>query len=1157
MLIGGMLTAGAVSQEKLAAKRHLDPAQKAQLITSRVRAARTGASTIGPTKTKNTKLSKVTAAGIDATVEAQSFAFLFGADGTQWSYTQTFVESGYYYTSSTLTFYDSTHEQVGTVEVDLSDIANVNQIAVSTDVTSTFYDDDATTNEITLWYHTALNGVTTIVTQVYRIETGELLYEWDGSSILIDNSDNNTGDYKRLMLIGDSTITKVVSGTVTSVDYTTVKMMRPAVEGEDGPQQEHLFLIEADKTYYLNGSDINYWLLDGKMYYTVTQYAEDFVSGIDYDSTEGTYELIMTEDNQLTVTVYDDEYNQVGGIAVPIEPADDAYMRMAAFGMMSNYDLSRNFFTDDGQFAFVITWDDYITSDDSDRYLFEVYNSDTTLVATVCDSVYNEYYTLKSVKGHEEQMMFMQVVDDGETEQIAMVNIPSCETVCVLPAYIDDELITTELNRYKKDDTYQYVVQLAYATSDDDGNVIARLGWYNTNAELDHYTSFNLGTNCEDFNAGLYDNMLNPYIFDTDAQMEYIFFGKIANDSTDNVDTYLYVGNEAGDILFSVGPDTIKGSIISVYLLTEGVPEPEIVVAYIDDSYDNYVIDFYPLPLAWFTTGGSGTKADPYLIATPGELVQVKTDTDACYLVVDDIDMADYPIGWSPISTFSGSIDGDGYSISNLTISGDDYYTGMFGYMENGSTLTDVVLIDPQLEIGTTSDYAGLIAGCAVGTTLENIHVFGGQINEPTGQTALTAVGGIVGQASLYTNITSCSYEGDITAAAATAVGGMAGLTRTTSKVKNASVSGALTAASHLGGIVGKAYSSSNVSDSHADVNLTAQAYIGGIMGENAGRVSVERCYAEGSIVATAMPQWDGMSVGGIIGDLETDWTQYGNEEASIIVQGNIAAIDITIADEQAAADSSVHRIIGTSMINETWYDDETPQEELALAYNYALSTMTISGVTAEVVDSAISTDGKTIELSDITETFLTSLQYAFGDDSDNPWKGDAGLPVLYYEDVAAALMISAENIEVIIGESHDLTITIYGADASTIEAECADADIAELEYGDEGDGYLVLTVYGLAEGETTVTATSGSLTVECNVVVTYPTGISNATVDGSGDISIRLTDGGITADGAQTLSVYSLNGQRVNASSLAAGVYIVVATDARGNKTTSKIAVR
>ena len=1157
LVVGSLLSIAAVPQDKLTAKRHLDPAQKVQLINGRSHAKSQGATAVRPSSSAATPLSKVSADGdVIASVEAQAFAFLFGPDGTQWYYTQTFEESGYYYTSSSITFYDSTHEAVGTVTVDVSDIANVNQIAVSADVTSTFYDDDSSTHEATLWYHTALNGVTSLVTQVYCIETGELLYEWDGSSIIIDTSTNNTGDYMRLMLINDTTVNKVVSGTVTSIDYTTVKMMRPAEDGETGPQLEHTFTIEADKTYYMNGSDINYWVLDGRMYYTIAQYKEDFISGIDYDSSAGTYELIMTEDNEFTVTVYDDEYNEVGGISVPIETADDAYLRMAAFGMMSDYDLSRNFFTSDGDFAYVIMWDDYITADDADRYLFEVYDADTTLVATVCDSVYNEYYTLKSIKGQEEQMMFMQIVDDGDTQQIAMVNIPSCETVCVLPAYIDDELITTELNRYKKEDSYQYVVQLAYATSDDDGNVIARLGWYDTNAQLDHYTSFNLGEYCEDFNPGLYDNMINPFIFDTDEQMEYIFLAKMSNDSTTTIDDYLYVGNEEGDIIFTAGPDSIKGDIITVYLLTEGVEQPEIVIAYIDETYDNYVVDFYPLPLAWFTTGGSGTKADPYQIATPGELVQVKTDTDAYYIVVDDIDMDEYPIGWSPISTFSGNIDGQGYSISNLSISGDEYYTGMFGYMTNGAALTNTVFIDPSLEISTESDYAGLIAGCAVGTTLEEIHVFGGEVSEPTGEVSLTAVGGLVGQASLYTTITSCSYEGDVTAAAATSVGGIVGLTRTTSTVKNASVTGSLTAGTGLGGIVGRAYSSSDVSDSHADVSLTAQAYIGGIMGENAGRVSVERCYAEGSIEATALPKWDGMSVGGIIGDLETDWSQYGDEEASIIVQGNIAAIDINITADDVEDDTSVHRIIGTSMINETWEDTETPQEELGLAYNYALSTMTITGVDVEVVDSAVSTDGQTIELSDVTEDFLTSLHYAFGEDSDSPWKGDSGLPVLYYEDVAAALMISAENIEVAVDESHDLTITIWGADAGTIDAECADTEIAELEYTEEGDGYIVVTVYGKAVGETTVTATSGSLTVVCNVTVDYPSGISNAVVD-EGGISLRLTGNGITADGASTLSVYSLNGQRVNAASLPAGIYIVVATDSRGNKTTSKISVK
>ena len=1051
------------------------------------------------------RASSVSRVSASAVMSGQSYDFIMGPDDEQWSYSQTFVESGYYYTSSTLKFYDNTHTLVGTVTVDVSDISNVNQISVSTNVTNTFYDLDDTTHEITLWYHTANNGVTSTVTRAYRIETGELLFEFEGSSILCDASTDEYNKYQRLMIITDSTATVEVNDTTEEVDYDIFTMYAPMAYGDTALTVDHVFTLETELSYYMSGADINFWVVDGEPYYTTAQYEQPYIAEVTYDTSDGSYGLEPTEDNRFVVKVYDGDYELVDSIAVAIECPDDAYLRMAAFGMLGDDDLSKGYFIDDDSLTFVITWDDYITSDDADRYQFDVYNNLGEYQKTVCDNVYNEYYMLASVRGHEDQMMFMQIIDDEQ--QIQMVDLPSCTYRTVIPATVeDDESITTELNRYPKGNTYQYIVKLAYATSDDDGNVIARLGWYDTDVNLDHYTSFNLGEYGENFRPGLYDNMLNPYIFNTDDGLEYIYFAKIANDSTTTIYDYLCVADEDGELLFSVGPDDDLGTITTAYLLTEGMESAELAVVYIDSDYENYSVQFYELPFVKFSAGGTGTSSDPYIISTVGDLVQVGGDTDAYYRIVNDLDMSDYPFTWTTVSTFSGQIDGENHYIQNLYVSTDEYYAGMFGYLERGGVLKNIVLLQPEMQINDGNEYVGTITGATMGGTFENIHIYNGILSDPSSSVNASAVGGIVGSASTYTTIESCSYRGSITAEACASTGGIAGFTRTTSTTDNAYVEGTLTGSVNVGGIIGTTYSSSDVTNSHVNADIVAGSTVGGIVGYNSGRVLIDRCYAEGTITAQTQPKWDGMNVGGIVGDLESDWSQTTATSADAVVSNCIAAADIIVTAGEDN-DSTIHRIVGSTIYEETWEEDETPVSEMGLSNNFALATMTVNGDTISS-DDATSSQGATITAEDLTQTFLAdSLGYVYGDDADSPWKGD-GLPVLYYEDLAAAIVTSAGEILLAVDETYDLTVTVYGTGADDVDVSIADNDIAEIELSDEGDDYIILTVIGVAEGETTLTITADSLTSEITVTVSDVTGIRN--VETLADGLSRSSDGRI-----------------------------------------------
>lgn len=152
--------------------------------------------------------------------------------------------------------------------------------------------------------------------------------------------------------------------------------------------------------------------------------------------------------------------------------------------------------------------------------------------------------------------------------------------------------------------------------------------------------------------------------------------------------------------------------------------------------------------------GGSGTAEDPWQIATVEQLQAVHDDLTASYVLTADIDLdgVDFePIGnFEAVSeedsetpkeeaAFTGSFDGDGYTISNLVMEDDAALSyGLFGciYGEN-AVVTDLKVEDISL---TGSMMVGVIGYAASENPVDGITLEGD--NQISG---LSMVGGIVG----------------------------------------------------------------------------------------------------------------------------------------------------------------------------------------------------------------------------------------------------------------------------------------------------------------------------------------------------------------------------------------------------------------------------
>ncbi|MBR5528388.1 MAG: hypothetical protein IKV97_05230, partial [Clostridia bacterium] len=136
-------------------------------------------------------------------------------------------------------------------------------------------------------------------------------------------------------------------------------------------------------------------------------------------------------------------------------------------------------------------------------------------------------------------------------------------------------------------------------------------------------------------------------------------------------------------------------------------------------------------------------SAAVYYISTAEELNNVRNDLSGTYYLQKDIDISDYE-NWTPIgntnTAFSGYFDGQGHTISGLTISGDIDYVGLFGVVSGKITNLAV-----DGNVATSKNYAGILAG--------QLHYDSGRITNcyTTGSVeANQYVGGLVGHVNNY-----------------------------------------------------------------------------------------------------------------------------------------------------------------------------------------------------------------------------------------------------------------------------------------------------------------------------------------------------------------------------------------------------------------------
>ena len=200
------------------------------------------------------------------------------------------------------------------------------------------------------------------------------------------------------------------------------------------------------------------------------------------------------------------------------------------------------------------------------------------------------------------------------------------------------------------------------------------------------------------------------------------------------------------------------------------------------------------------------------------------------------------PIGTSFDNSYTGTFDGGGHTITGLTVTTNDEYAGLFGYLGNfgnaAGTVKNVVMDGIQITCNHRLGYAGGVAGFSWGT-IENCSVSGSV-------SGTVYVGGVVG-VQIGGSITGCS--------------------------SSATVKGTV----DVGGVAGQTNSSATLTACYATGNVTIEIAPkkniagGGLVGMNAGS-SLLACYATGNVTSTGSSTGN-VHIGGFLGNNYTTVT--------------------------------------------------------------------------------------------------------------------------------------------------------------------------------------------------------------------------------------------------------------------------------------------
>jgi len=212
---------------------------------------------------------------------------------------------------------------------------------------------------------------------------------------------------------------------------------------------------------------------------------------------------------------------------------------------------------------------------------------------------------------------------------------------------------------------------------------------------------------------------------------------------------------------------------------------------------------------------------------------------------LNDLELDETSSNWTAVENFKGILDGNDFTISNLTIN------------------------------RRFDEDQGLI-GLASGATIKNFELKNAYVKGNSG-------GCLVGEASNKTTLENCNVSGDISGALY--VGGIAGY-NSNSSIKNCNFSGTVDGNNnYTGGITGRnAGATAKIENCTVDASIYCYQNAGGIVGYNIANATVENCTASGSVEGSS-------NIGGIVGGHMTGTINNSKSTNTVTGTNNVGGI--------------------------------------------------------------------------------------------------------------------------------------------------------------------------------------------------------------------------------------------------------------------------
>jgi len=230
---------------------------------------------------------------------------------------------------------------------------------------------------------------------------------------------------------------------------------------------------------------------------------------------------------------------------------------------------------------------------------------------------------------------------------------------------------------------------------------------------------------------------------------------------------------------------------------------------------------------------------------------------------------------WTPIGTdydnsYKGTFDGGGHTITGLTVTTNDQFVGLFGYLNRAGMVKNVVMEGIQI----TSN-----------------HMFG-------------CTGGVVGYS--WGTIENCSVSGSVSGT--DCVGGVVGSQKAGSII-GCSSSATVKGKHYVGGVAGEKWGTMTACYATGNVTLEIASqknnFGGGVVGLNGGS-RVLACYATGNVTSTGSSTGN-VHIGGLFGDSYTTVTACywkNNQERGYKTAPESTKVDGTYVTWQKAVDA-------------------------------------------------------------------------------------------------------------------------------------------------------------------------------------------------------------------------------------------------------------